>query len=117
MRISLFLLLAFALPVACGGGDAGTPGASIAVYKYAGSVQCTGGGMSLADMDRQLADAGIKVISSACGFDGKLYPTVCGGGDGRIGIFEVAQTQTQAASKIGFALLSDLPAATKTSCS
>jgi hypothetical protein len=115
MRISLFLLLTFALPVACG-GDAGAPGASIAVYKYAGSVQCTGGGMSLAEMNGQLADAGIKVLSSACGFDGKLYVAVCGGPDGRIGIFEVMQTQMQAAAKIGFAPLSELPAAGKASC-
>jgi len=86
------------------------------MYKYAGSVQCTGGGASLAEMERQLTDAGIKVLNSSCGRDGNAYPATCGLADGRIGVFEVPAAQAPAAAAIGFAPLSNLPAATKTAC-
>ena len=116
MRTFLLPLVAFAFLVACGGGDSNSPSASISLYKYAGSVQCTGGGMLLSEMERQLTGAGIQVLSSACGFDGNVYAAVCGGADGRIGIFEVPEAQAQAASTVGFAPLSNLPTATKAAC-
>ena len=97
MRIFLTPLIACAALAACGGGAAESPATNVRVYKYVGSVQCTGGGTSLPTMVRQLTDAGIPVISSACGVDGKAYAAVCGGADGRIGILEVAAAQAQAA--------------------
>jgi len=116
MRTFLLSLAAFAFLAACGGINSNLPSTSISLYKYAGSVQCTGGGMSLSEMERQLTDADIQVLSSACGLDGNVYASVCGSADGRIGIFEVPEAKAQAASSLGFAPLSDLPAATKVAC-
>lgn len=125
MRILLVSLVTLVTLAACGGGnenpsaanaDQKAPQTNTSVYKYAGSVQCTGGGTSLAAMERQLTDAGIQVLASACGADGKLYPTVCGTADGRIGIMEVPADQAQAASALGFAPLSNLPEATRVPC-
>ena len=98
----------------CGGGSEPEPIA--AVYKYMGSVQCTGGGISLAAMQRQLVDGGVTVLGSACGLDGKAYITVCGAPDGAIGIFDVPASQTDRALSLSFARLSDLPAAVRVPC-
>ena len=114
MQIFLFSLVALFLLSACGGGD--SPSANINLYKYAGSVQCTGGGLTLPEMTLQLTNASIQVLSSSCGTDGNVYAAVCGGADGRIGIFEVPSSQEQAASAVGFAPLSNLPSASKTAC-
>ncbi len=114
MRIFLAPLVALATLVACGGGE--SPATNVSLYKYVGSVQCTGGGTSLSAMERQLTDAGIRVLTSSCGVDGNAYPAVCGAPDGRIGVFEVPAAQAQAASAVGFAPLSNLPAATKVAC-
>ncbi|MSQ20466.1 MAG: hypothetical protein EXR39_13120 [Betaproteobacteria bacterium] len=83
-----------------------------------GSVQCTGAGVSVQEIERQLTGAGIEVLSSACGSDGSMHPSVCGAPDGRIGIVQVpeSQAQAQAAAKLGFAPLSELPDATKIAC-
>lgn len=109
-------LMAFAVLTACGGVERKPPSAGVDLYKYMGSVQCAGGGTSLQAMERQLSDAGIPALSSTCGTDGNVYATVCGAADGRIGIFEVPAAQVQAASKLGFAPLGNLPAATKLAC-
>ena len=112
----MFILLGVISSLAaCGGGGDATISA-VSVYKYAGSVQCTGGGNSLSEMGSQLTAAGIPVISSTCGTDGKVYAAVCGGSDGRIGIFEIAEHHSQAASAVGFASLSNLPDATNIPC-
>jgi len=98
----------------CGGGSDPEPVA--AVYKYMGSVQCTGGGTSLATMQRQLAEGGVDVLNAACGNDGKAYLAVCGAPDGAIGIFDIPAAQTDRALSLSFAPLNDLPAAVKVPC-
>ena len=57
---------------ACG-GDVNSL-ASIKVYKYRGSVQCTGGGTSPAVMSLELTNADISVSSFTCGLDGWPIP-------------------------------------------
>ena len=116
MHTFLLLLVACAFLIACRGDDDNLPSTNLSLYKYAGSVQCTGGGITLSEMEHQLSDAGIQVLSSACGFDRNAYAAVCGGADGRIGIFEVPEAQAQTASTLGFAPLSNLPAATRAAC-
>ena len=117
MRIFLVPLVAFATLAACGGcGASESSGTNVSLYKYFGSVQCTGGGTSPSAMERQLTDVGIQLLSSACGRDGNAHPAVCGAADGRIGIFKVPAAQAQAASALGFAPLSNLPAATTVAC-
>ncbi|BBJ00365.1 hypothetical protein FGKAn22_20570 [Ferrigenium kumadai] len=116
MRTILTFLLVFAILTACGAVESKSPGASVSFYKPSGSVQCMGGGQSLQAMERQLADAGIPVLTSACGVDGKVYAAVCGAADGRIGIFVIPAARAQAATALGFAPLSSLPAATEVVC-
>jgi hypothetical protein len=107
-----FVLLAALL--GCGGGS--DPEPIVAVYKYTGSVQCTGGGISLATMQGQLADGAVTVLGSSCGNDGKAYIALCGAPDGAIGIFDIPAAQTDRALSLSFARLSDLPAAIRVPC-
>lgn len=100
----------------CATVPAPSPESRVSVYKTFGSVQCQDGGASLSALQRQLEAADIKVFSSACGNDGKIYPAVCGAPDGRIGIFEIPQERLNAASAQGFASLRNLPDASKTAC-
>ena len=116
MRPIQLPLFAIATLAACGGSASDSPGANVSVYKYVGSVQCTGGGTALPAMQQQLAGAGIRVITASCGSDGNAYAAMCGAADGRIGILEIPAAQAQAASALGFAPLSSLPAATKAAC-
>lgn len=105
--------------VACGGGDQPNPDpippVPVSVYKSLGSVQCTGGGTTLAAIQPQLTSAGIGVFSASCGLDGLSYPTVCGAGDGKIAIFGIPPTQLAAAVALSFGDLTTLPNATRTS--
>lgn len=100
----------------CAGEKSASVGPKVSLYKTIGSAQCSGGGTSLAAMERQLIDAGIEVYAAACGGDGKFYPAVCGASDGRIAIFDIPSAQVPTAATLGFALLSSLPSATKTAC-
>jgi hypothetical protein len=112
----MFLFVVLATAVACGDSENQSATAPVSLYKYFGSVQCAGGGVTLADMERQLTEADIQVLSYDCGYDGKAYPAVCGAPDGRMGIFEIPAVQAPGATAAGFAPLSDLPAATKNAC-
>ena len=64
----------------------------------------------------QLAPAGVEVISSSCGTDGRMRIAMCGAADGRIGIFEVPARNADAAAALGFAPLSRLPSAQVVPC-
>lgn len=92
-------------------------GPGVPVYKYVGSKQCNGGGVTLAAMMRQLSEGGVPVMSVSCGTDGRMYPAMCGAPDGRIGILEVPDIKVAAAGALGFAPLSSLPEANKMPCS
>ena len=100
----------------CSGANVAETQATVRVFKYAGSVQCTGGGADLSAMTRQLRDAGLQVISSACGTDGRMRVAMCGASDGRVGIFELSSKDAQLAAKLGFNLLSELPEAKTVPC-
>jgi hypothetical protein len=110
-RLLAWLALA---PLAAGGG--GSEPTVTAVYKYMGSVQCSGGGISLATMQQQLTSGGVTVLASSCGTDGKAYVAMCGAPDGAIGIFDVPAEQADRALSLSFARLSDLPNAARLPC-
>ncbi|PWF46735.1 hypothetical protein [Massilia glaciei] len=114
MRMILAPLVAIFTLAGCGGG--GTE--NVKMFKYRGSVQCSGGGMTLEAMTRQLTDANIQVLSASCGSDGKsdAFAALCGAPDDQIGIFEIPAAQVQAASAISFAPLSNLPKAFVRAC-
>jgi len=114
MRIAVLILAALASLTACGGGDDGE--ANTQVFKSMGSVQCSGGGVSLAVLQAQLTAANVQVRSSACGTNGMATTATCGGGDGRIGIFEISPDQAGAAAAAGFAPLSTVPTAKTIPC-
>ncbi|MFC5461024.1 hypothetical protein [Massilia niabensis] len=81
-----------------------------------GTLQCGGGGVSLAALQAQLAAANVQVRSAACGTNGMATPTVCGAPDGRIGIFEISPAEAGAAAAAGFLPLSTMPAAKTIPC-
>jgi hypothetical protein len=89
---------------------------AVSVYKSAGSVQCSGGGLTPAQMQIQLTGAGIGVISAACGTDGNAVIALCGAADTKINIFEVQSADVGAAQGLGFALLSGLANAARMPC-
>jgi hypothetical protein len=103
---------------ACGGGGEGadTKLAGVKVFKSMDSLQCKGGGVSLAALQTQLTAANVQVRSAECGNDGRPAPTVCGVPDGRIGIFEIPADQGAAAAAAGFTALSTAPAARTIPC-
>lgn len=109
MRILVLTLAVLASLTACGGGE--DEEASSTVFKTMGSLQCSGGGVSLAALQAQLAAANVQVRSAACGTDGRATAAICGAPDGRIGIFEISPTQAGAAAAAGFAPLSTVATA------
>lgn len=114
-RTNVLLAISLMLSACAGTGRlAQAPGTS--VYKYVGSKQCSGGGVPLATMMRQLSDAGVAVMNVSCGTDGRMYPAMCDAPDGRIGILEVPEGKLTAAAASGFAPLSNLPEASRIVC-
>lgn len=111
-RNSVVLMLAGVF-AACGGGDEST---TTDVYATRGSLQCSGGGVTLAQQRAQLESAGATVVSASCGSDGVLRVTQCGTPSGEIGVFSIPSNQVGLASTSGFLPLSGLPGATKTAC-
>lgn len=89
---------------------------TVQVFKSFGSVQCHGGGADLATLSGQLLGAGLSVRDATCGSDGLMHMTVCGAGDGRIGIFEIAAGDLSQAEQLGFTPLSQLPDAEASPC-
>ena len=122
MRRFFSLLVAAALLVSCGGGGGSSSGgvgapSVVAVYTSFGSVQCSGGGTTLTELQRELLALGIQVLAARCGLDGLARPAVCGESDGRIAMFDVDEAQVLVLLALGFALLSTLPNATAAPCS
>lgn len=105
-----------ALAVAPAAACASAPPKAVAVYLTLGSRQCQDGGRSLAEVQKMLSEAGVKVLAATCGTDGMAYPAVCGAPDGRIAIVDVPEGQVEAARKLGFSLLSDRPRAQRLGC-
>ena len=110
MRLILIPTLVLLTLSACGGGG----DSSVTVYKSRGTVNCGGAGLTITMLERQLADAGVKVNGSSCGTDGLSHPAACDVADGRIGIFYVPENQLAAATAAGFTSVSALPTWKKT---
>jgi hypothetical protein len=111
--IALPAAIAAAALVACGGSDPPSPAS---MFISLGSLQCTGGGRSLPVLRAELEAAGVPVLAASCGSDGLARPAVCGVGDGRIAIMEIAPADVAAATPLGYAPLSLLPDASAGPC-
>ena len=112
-----FVVIALALASAsCVSANSPSSQTTVRVFKSTGSVQCAEGGTDLSTFARQLEAAGLKVISSACGSDGRMRAAMCGAPDGRVAIFELSNADAQSSSKLGFAPLSKLPDAQVVPC-
>jgi len=114
MQYKLAVLLAV-LVGACGDGGSDTP-STVSVAKSLGSLQCSGGGTTVAVLQSQLSSAGVQVLAASCGNDGNAYPALCGAPDGAIAIFDLPASQQAAAQALNFVPLSTFPNAAKAAC-
>ena len=72
------------------------------VYKTRGSVQCEGRGVGPEQMSADLLKAGIRVERYACGHDGRMRATMCGGATGELNLFSIAARDVARARELGF---------------
>ncbi len=115
MKIKIAVGVVVLAVMGCGAGDDDVQ-ASVSVVKSTGSVQCTGGGRTLAALQAELTGAGVSVSGASCGHDGMIRPAVCGATDGTVGIFEVPAAQRAQAEALNFTLLSAAPATVRSAC-
>ena len=102
------LMLALGL-AGCGRADEDAR-PTVRVFTYAGSTHCSPtSGSTLAEMAAPLKDAGVQVVSAACGKDGLLHSAKCGANDGRIGVFEIAVKDAKKADSLNYAKSGTLP--------
>ena len=110
MKLMLVSLVVGSVLAACSGMEpapAKVPTAKI--FKSFGTVQCEPASVSTGPMVAELEKAGVHVYASACGVDGMMRPAVCGAGDGRIAIIDVAADKISKAMSLGFDPISKVP--------
>jgi hypothetical protein len=88
----------------------------LVVFKSLGRRQCEAGGETPATLAAQLKSSGIEAMPAGCANDGMMYAAVCGGGDGVLGLLDIAAADAAAAAKAGFRPFSDLPDASRQPC-
>lgn len=64
--------------------------------------QCEAGGLTIADLEKRLAAAGVNVLAARCASDGRMRVQMCGAADGRLGVFEIAAAERERAAAAGF---------------
>jgi hypothetical protein len=94
--------LSASLLAACASEPAVSDVARLRVAKSLGAVQCTPGGLNVADLSKQLAVAGVKSRAGSCATDGRMHAAMCGASDGRLGVVEIAAADLKAAEALGF---------------
>jgi hypothetical protein len=90
--------------------------ARLVVFKSLGRRQCEAGGETPATLAAQLNSSGIEAMPAGCANDGMMYAAVCGGGDGVLGLLDIAAADAAAAATAGFRPFSDLPDASRQPC-
>lgn len=98
----VLILLPVSLLAACASEPAVSDIARLRVARPLGSVQCSPGGLTTADLTKQLEAAGVKVFASSCATDGRMHAAMCGASDGRLGVVEIAAADLKAAEAAGF---------------
>lgn len=117
MLLRPVLLCACTALAAC----AGTPAPqaaepTVSVYKSRGGLQCENNALPVADLERQLKDAGIAVSARACGHDGRMRPAMCGRADGNIAIFDIPASKVEAAKALQFGTMDAVKDASRAAC-
>lgn len=103
MKIHLSLLTSLVLLSGCNAGD------PVMVYESRNALQCETTGISPSDSAAKLSTANIEIIETHCGQrTGVAYPAACGMGTGTILLHKIAETDLDAAKKIGFQAVSEL---------
>ena len=82
--------------------------ATVEVFNYAGAVQCYGGGMDIEEMQQELTDNGITVISAYSDNDGCYHISTCGAETGAIHVYEIPSTDLDDALALGYSPVEDL---------
>lgn len=101
MRVILYMTVLLSL-----GGCANQ---SVQVYEDTGGRQCEGGGLTLAESQARLTNAGIKVQSSACATrTGMAVMAVCGGPTTNIHTHSISAQDLASAQELGFEVLDTL---------
>lgn len=88
----------------------------LVVFKSLGRRQCEAGGETPATLAAQLNSSGVDAMPAGCANDGMAYISVCGAGDGVLGLLDIAAADAAAAAKAGFRPFSDLPDASRQPC-
>jgi hypothetical protein len=79
---------------------------TVFVFKLDGTKHCEPyAGVSVESMALELEDAGVEVVSSHKGYDGREGIAICGEPTGQINIYEIFYSDLTSALKIGFKIL------------
>ena len=81
---------------------------TLKVYKNSGARQCRAVDVPLEVVAKNLADNGIKVISSSCASDGFARTAVCESDSGLLYVYEIDRQHIQKAGELGFAEITKL---------
>lgn len=114
----LFVILCSAL-LSCGGNSSNaSKDPTVQVYKLNGVSQCDNSptGIDVEEMQAELVDAGIDVICSQVGNDGKAHCESCGCPSGEINIYEIHSQNVEDAVNLDYELISELENHQVTEC-
>lgn len=94
--------IAMALAGSACAQTAAVSGETVMVEHNRGSLQCGSRGTPPEQMQLRLQQAGIAVVRSACGQDGRASVAMCGAADGQLNLFEIPARQLEQAQALGF---------------
>lgn len=95
-------------PTSVAGATSAEQPAKIKVYRTDGSKQCEpNSGISLEKAKKELEALKITVFFEASTKDGGMHATVCGGATGNIHVFQILDSDFEAAKKKGYQLWKD----------
>ncbi len=98
--LTFFGFLIYSIVVYAGGTYAAS---TLFVFRHDGTIQCDKSpGVALDSMEQELRSAGIKVLSSRKGYDGREGIALCGAPTGQINIYEILSSDVSEALRLGF---------------
>jgi hypothetical protein len=102
MKKYCLILSTLVLVFGCNDSDSNN---DIEVYISTGELQCQENGLSISVTKSYLLDANVEVKNESCGsLTQVVYPTVCGGGTGKLHVFTIDKADTLVAENIGFTI-------------